>query len=161
MTELYRVQTGLKQCYNCQNIGHIYANCKQLPRCLWYGGVYLRTECPEKTNAVSTPSCCNYTQAEREEPHLTSYRGCRHPKWELTWRRAKRAPKRSSGRTFFSKDTLLEKSYAAALFQDREQKNYRHRRFMRKALSPSRRAAAVTTAEYPENRSVSTGFKFA
>jgi hypothetical protein len=29
--ELYRAQIGLTQCYNCQNIGHVWANCKQPP----------------------------------------------------------------------------------------------------------------------------------
>jgi hypothetical protein len=27
--ELYRAHTGLRQCYNCQNFGHVWANCKQ------------------------------------------------------------------------------------------------------------------------------------
>jgi hypothetical protein len=27
--ELYRAQTGLTQCYNCQNFGHVWTNCKQ------------------------------------------------------------------------------------------------------------------------------------
>jgi hypothetical protein len=29
--QLYRAQTGLEQCYNCQNFGHVWANCKQSP----------------------------------------------------------------------------------------------------------------------------------
>jgi hypothetical protein len=29
--ELYRAQIGLTQCYNCQNFGHVWANCKQPP----------------------------------------------------------------------------------------------------------------------------------
>jgi hypothetical protein len=36
--EPYRAETGLTQCYNCQNFGHVWANCKQAPRCLWCGG---------------------------------------------------------------------------------------------------------------------------
>jgi hypothetical protein len=32
--ESYRAQTSFTQCYNCQNIGHVWANCKQPPRCL-------------------------------------------------------------------------------------------------------------------------------
>jgi hypothetical protein len=32
--ELYRAQTDLKQCCNCQNFGHVWANCKHPPRCL-------------------------------------------------------------------------------------------------------------------------------
>jgi hypothetical protein len=32
--EPYRAQTGLKQCYSCQNFGHVRPNCKQPPRCL-------------------------------------------------------------------------------------------------------------------------------
>jgi hypothetical protein len=42
MVESYRAQTGLTQCYSCQNFGHVWANCKQSPRCLWCGGGHLR-----------------------------------------------------------------------------------------------------------------------
>jgi hypothetical protein len=54
--ELCRVHTGLTQRYNCQKFGYIWANCKQPPRCLWCGGGYLYTECPQKANTESTPS---------------------------------------------------------------------------------------------------------
>jgi hypothetical protein len=46
--EAYSAQTGLTQCYNCQNFGHIWANSRQPPRCLWCGGGHLHKECPEK-----------------------------------------------------------------------------------------------------------------
>jgi hypothetical protein len=36
--EVYRAQNGLTQCHNCQQFGHVWANCKQPPRCLWRGG---------------------------------------------------------------------------------------------------------------------------
>jgi hypothetical protein len=36
--ENYRAQTGLTQCHNCQQFGHIWANCRQPPRCLWCEG---------------------------------------------------------------------------------------------------------------------------
>jgi hypothetical protein len=29
--EAYRAQTGLTQCHNCQQFGHVWANCKQPP----------------------------------------------------------------------------------------------------------------------------------
>jgi hypothetical protein len=32
--ELCRAQPGLKQCYNCQHFGHVWATFKQPPRCL-------------------------------------------------------------------------------------------------------------------------------
>jgi len=32
--EAYRVQTCLTQCYNCQQFGHVWANCKQPPGCV-------------------------------------------------------------------------------------------------------------------------------
>jgi hypothetical protein len=37
--EAYKAQTGLTQCYNCQQFGHIWANCRQPPRCMWCGAV--------------------------------------------------------------------------------------------------------------------------
>jgi hypothetical protein len=57
--ESYRAQTGLTQCYNCQNSGHVWANCKLPPLCLCFSGGHLHRECPEKMNTKSTPSCCN------------------------------------------------------------------------------------------------------
>jgi hypothetical protein len=44
-----------------------------------------------------------------------------HAKGELQRRRAQRAPKGLSGRTFFSKFTSTQQSYAAALRQDKQQ----------------------------------------
>jgi hypothetical protein len=77
--EPYRVQTGLTQCYNCLNFVHVWANCKQpLDVC----GGHLPRECPEKTNAESTPSCCSCTPVEGEKPHPAPYRGCSHAKGE-------------------------------------------------------------------------------
>jgi hypothetical protein len=51
-------------------------------RCVWFGGGHLHRECPEKTNTVSTPRCCNCTLVGGEKPHLASYRGCSHAKGE-------------------------------------------------------------------------------
>jgi hypothetical protein len=31
--EAYRAQSALTQCHNCQQFGHVWANCKQPPRC--------------------------------------------------------------------------------------------------------------------------------
>jgi hypothetical protein len=46
--EAYRTQNGLTQCHNCQQFGHVWANCKQPPLCLWCGGGHLHKECPER-----------------------------------------------------------------------------------------------------------------
>jgi hypothetical protein len=35
--EAYKAQTGVTQCHNCQQFGHVWANCKQPPRCMWCG----------------------------------------------------------------------------------------------------------------------------
>jgi hypothetical protein len=50
--ELYRAQIGLTNCYNCQNFGLVWANCKQPPLCLWCCGGHLNRECPEKTYRI-------------------------------------------------------------------------------------------------------------
>ncbi|XP_023721037.1 uncharacterized protein LOC111871883 [Cryptotermes secundus] len=67
--EAYRAQSGLTQCYNCQQFGHVWANCKQPPRFLWSGGDHLHKECPGKKNSASTPACCNCHLSEGEKPH--------------------------------------------------------------------------------------------
>ena len=73
--EAYRARTGLTQCFNCQQFGHVWANCKQPPRCLWCGG-HRHKKCPEKEKD-SSPNCCNCKLAEGEAPHPANYRGCK------------------------------------------------------------------------------------
>jgi hypothetical protein len=85
--EAYRARTGLTQCYNCQQFGHVWANCKQPPRCLWCGGGQRHNECPEKENQNSSPHCCNCKLAEGERPHPANYRGCKLAKDEMLRRR--------------------------------------------------------------------------
>ncbi|PNF38110.1 hypothetical protein B7P43_G15356, partial [Cryptotermes secundus] len=80
--EMYRAQTGLTQCHNCQQFGHIWTNCKQPPSCLWCGGSHLHKECPEKGKSASTPTCYNCQLAEGDKPRPTNYRGCRHAREE-------------------------------------------------------------------------------
>jgi hypothetical protein len=113
--EAYRAQNSLTQCHNCQQFGHIWANCRQPPRCLWCGGGHLHKECPQKGNAASTPACCNCQLAEGEKPHPANYRGCKHAREELQRRKAQRAPKTTTGRVFSSNRTTAGVSFAAAL----------------------------------------------
>jgi hypothetical protein len=68
---------------------------------------------PKKMNAESTPSCCNFIQAEGEKTHAASYPGCSHSKRELQRGTAKRTPKGHSNST-------SELSFAAALHQDNQ-----------------------------------------
>jgi hypothetical protein len=95
--ESYRGETGLTQCYSCQNFVHVWVNCKQPRRCLWCGGGHLHRECPEKTNTGCTLSCCNCSLVEGQKPHPASYQGCSHMKGELQRRRVHQAPKESLG----------------------------------------------------------------
>jgi hypothetical protein len=55
--EAYRTQNSLTQCHNCQQFGHVWANCKQPPHCLWCGGGHFHKEWPEKGNTTSTSAC--------------------------------------------------------------------------------------------------------
>jgi hypothetical protein len=80
--EFYTAQIGLKQCYNWQNFGHVWGNCKQSPRCLWSGVGHLHRECPGKTNTEFRQSCCSCTLVEGEKRYSASYRGCSHAKGE-------------------------------------------------------------------------------
>jgi hypothetical protein len=71
--EAYRAQNGLTQCYNCQSFGHISANCKKPPRCLWCGSGHTHRDCPEKERGQeSTPRCCNYTLKDGDRPHAST-----------------------------------------------------------------------------------------
>jgi hypothetical protein len=111
--EIYRCQNGLTQCHNCQQFGHVWANCKQPPRCMWCRGGHLRKECPEKENAASTPACCNCQLAEGEKPHPANFRGCKHAKDELQKKKSQRTPKTTTGRVFSSNLTMTGVSFAA------------------------------------------------
>jgi hypothetical protein len=119
--EAYRAQTGLTQCYNCQKFGHVWANCRQPPCCLWCGGGHLHKDCPEKGNAASKPACCNCKLGDEEEPHLSNYRGRSHAREELQKKKALRAPKSAMGRVFFSHFTIRGVSFAAALRANTQQ----------------------------------------
>jgi hypothetical protein len=66
--EAYKAQSG--QCYNRQQFGNVWANCKQLPRCLWCGNGLMNKECPENDKKISTPACCNckFVDGEKYPP---------------------------------------------------------------------------------------------
>jgi hypothetical protein len=48
--EAYKSQNTFTQCFNCQKFGHVWANCRQPPRCLWCGSGHLHKDRPEKVN---------------------------------------------------------------------------------------------------------------
>jgi hypothetical protein len=120
--ETYMAQTGLTQCHNCQQFGHVWANCKQPPCCLWCGGGHLHKESPEKGNAVSTLTCCNCLLAERDKPHPVNYRGCRQAREELQKRKAERTRKTAMEREFSSNLVTPGESFVAALRGNAEQR---------------------------------------
>jgi hypothetical protein len=119
--EMYRAQNGLTQCHNCQQFGHVWANCRQPPRCLWCGGGHLHKECPEKGNSSSTPACCNCKLAEGEKPHPANYRGCSHAREELQRKQPQKSPKSTTGRVFSSALATPGVSFAAALRGTKQQ----------------------------------------
>jgi hypothetical protein len=113
--EAHRSHSAFMQCHNCQQFGHVWANCKQPPCCLWCGDGHLHKECLEKENTASTPACCNCNLQEGEKPHPANYRGCRHAKDELLKKKSQRTPKTTSGRLFSSNCNTPGVSFAAAL----------------------------------------------
>jgi hypothetical protein len=121
--EAYKSKSGLTQCYNCLRFGHIWVHCRQPPRCMWCGGGHRHRKCPEKENTQIIPSCCNCKLKDGESPHTTKYRGCSYVKQELQRRKNQRISYQgSSGRTFFSKYTTPEWSFASALHSSVESK---------------------------------------
>jgi hypothetical protein len=138
--EAYRGQSGLTQCYNCQKFGHVWANCRQPPRCLWCGGGHLHKECPEKNNAASTPACCYCQLAEGDKQHPANYRGCRLAKEELQKKKSQSKPKATTGRAFSSRQTTPGISFAAAL---------------RGGTQQQPQAPQVSTPEQPPTRNLS------
>jgi len=121
--EAYRALTGLKQWYNCQQFGHVWAPCKQPPHCWWCGGGHRHKECPEKDNKNSSPSCCNCNLAERERqyPRLQVGQGRNSsPKipassTQKCVRSPPAPPKNVSGRTITPRLINPSTSYTAAL----------------------------------------------
>jgi hypothetical protein len=64
---------------------------------------------------LGVPICCICDQQDGQSPHLATYRGCIYAKQELERRRTLRATQGSAGRTFFSKYTTPDRSFAAAI----------------------------------------------
>jgi len=123
--ECYRAQGGLmQQCYNCQKIGHVWANCRQQPpphRCLWCGGGPLHKKCPEKDQGNSNPSCCKCTVAEGEKIHPSNYSGCSQAKEELLFREVQKASKaKNPTGSVFSRHKTPSISFAAAVRGDHQ-----------------------------------------
>jgi hypothetical protein len=111
--EAYKAQTGLTQCYDCQQFGHVWANCKQPPRCMCCRDGHLHKESPEKGNTASIPTCCNCKSVDGEEPNPSNYRGCTHTKDEMRKRMSQRTPKTKIGTVFSSSHTTSGLSFAA------------------------------------------------
>jgi hypothetical protein len=101
-----KAQNGLTKSYNNQNFGHVWANCKQPPRCLWCGGGHLQKGFPEKGKETSKSACCNCKLADGEKYHPSNYRGYCHAKYEARNRKSRRTPKTTKGRGFSSNYTL-------------------------------------------------------
>jgi hypothetical protein len=113
--ESYKFQSALTQYYNCQKYGHVWANCKQPPRCLWCGGGHLHKGCPEKGNTASTQTCCNCQLAEGEAAHPANYRVCRHAKEEIKNKKSLGTPKNTTGRVFSLKWITTNLSFPTAV----------------------------------------------
>jgi hypothetical protein len=76
MAEAYKYQTGVTQCYNCQQFGHVWANCKQPSPFIWCGGSHLYKECRENGNTASIQTCCNCKLVKGEEAAGTPRKRC-------------------------------------------------------------------------------------
>jgi hypothetical protein len=113
--ETYRARTGLTQCYNCQQFGHIWANCKQPPKCVWCGGGHTHKDCPEKDNKQSKPACCNCKLTDGEKPHPSNYRGCKLAKEEMQKRTQKPQAKEQTGMVFTTRRVTHTISFAEAV----------------------------------------------
>jgi hypothetical protein len=82
---------------------------------MWCGGGHHHRECPEESTQ-SIPICGNSKLKDGESPYPTDYRGCIYAKEELQRRKNQSISKKgSSGRTFFYKYTMSERSFASAL----------------------------------------------
>jgi hypothetical protein len=112
--EACKTQNSLTQCYNCQKFGHVWANCKQPPCCLWCGGGHLHKDCPEKRNASSQPACCNCELVEGKSVHPANYRGCSHAREVLRVKKSQ-ATLKTAARVFTSNFATPALSFAAAL----------------------------------------------
>jgi hypothetical protein len=80
--EVYNAETGLTQCYNCQKFGHIWANWSSLLVLCGVGAVTC-TRMPRKGQYIIDTKMLHLQVVDREEPHSSSYQGCRHPIEEM------------------------------------------------------------------------------
>jgi hypothetical protein len=138
--EAYRAQNSLTQCYNCQQFGHIWANCKQPPRYMWCGGGHLHKHCSEREkNENSVSKCCNCSLKEGERPHLSNYRGCSHVKAETVRRSIQRTGlKESTGRRFSASRVTPWQFFAAVLRGSTQQPQQQQLKTAERPQEPSR-----------------------
>jgi hypothetical protein len=111
--ESYIAQTGLTQCCNCQNFGHVWANCKQPFVVWWWLPGYGMPRKDEYRIYAELLQLHPSRWRETSSSDISRMQPCER-------RSAQRAPKGPLGRTFFPKFTSPEQSYAAALRQDNQ-----------------------------------------
>lgn len=58
-TVLYDRTFRLRQCYNCQQYGHIGPGCVESPRCVYCAGAHQSRDCASRTNEQGHDRCAN------------------------------------------------------------------------------------------------------
>ena len=81
--ELYEKQYRLKQCFNCQNYGHIGTQCKATTACGYCAQEHNSRDCPSKAGRTGTRRC-----ATCQGEHEAWSQQCPARKDELTRKRA-------------------------------------------------------------------------
>ena len=67
--EEFRQPISVRQCFNCQCVGHSAQNCKSKQKCVICGENHSHKGCPKKE--AKQPKCANCSG-----PHVASYKGC-------------------------------------------------------------------------------------
>jgi hypothetical protein len=104
--EEYKAQSGLTQCYNCQQFGHVWANCKIPPLC--GAGADTCTKNARKKGRLPLCQAAATASCWKVKTHTPPTLGAAGTKTQRT-------PKTTTGRVFSSNLTTPGVSFAAAL----------------------------------------------
>jgi hypothetical protein len=119
--EAYRAQIGLTQCYNCQQFGHVWANCKQPPNVYSLGAAISTGNSPKRITG-SPYELAATASSQKERSHTPNYRGCNRAKEELQKREAQKSQtKETIGRVFSSLLATTAMSFSEAVKGQRQQ----------------------------------------
>jgi hypothetical protein len=98
----YKSRTWLTQSQNCQQFGHVWANCKSTPP----PTAATTGNARKRARKIQHRFAAIVIKQMEKKPHPTNYGGCSHAKKEIRGKKIPRAPKTITGRVHHARRVL-------------------------------------------------------